>query len=346
MSTKTDNNISGINLAKVFLTILVILGHICRLYGIETTATPMIDSKNAARLCRVIYSFHMPAFIFISGFIYSYLRIYCKKYSGPIHFIRNKCQRLLIPFVSISILWMYPIMRLLRIWDYSFFDWFFHTFLTLKDTYHLWFLIVLFILFAIRRLLEALIPSNKTHLLPLLLPLLFILSIVGATINLPFPFPSVLIYLFYFELGCFAGSKKNIFFSFTDNTFTLIIAPCLFLLLFLMHQLSATFLNELIPRILYPICATAGIIALFSICRKIESRTHIESKRIFNRILRNSYGIYLFHPMIIYTIYTLLQNTPIPPSILILCTLTLSSFMSYYITEALRYLHLRWLIGE
>lgn len=75
-----------INYIKGFSILLVVLGHAIQ------TASSNFDSKPAFRL---IYSFHMPLFIFISGAVASYS-------SRPIDvaYLKNKFITLLVPFAS------------------------------------------------------------------------------------------------------------------------------------------------------------------------------------------------------------------------------------------------------
>lgn len=74
---------------KGTLILLVILGH--------TIQWNQVDSFDENILFRIIYSFHMPAFILVSGYIYGYVKVYK---SESIFFIKRNIQRLVIPFIS------------------------------------------------------------------------------------------------------------------------------------------------------------------------------------------------------------------------------------------------------
>lgn len=83
------NRIVTIDIAKAIGIILVVVGH-------------YIPDDNAPQwyimLRAFIYSFHMPLFMFASGFIYMATR----KDVGYVAFLRRKFHRLLIPYISTS----------------------------------------------------------------------------------------------------------------------------------------------------------------------------------------------------------------------------------------------------
>lgn len=78
------------DIAKALCIILVVVGHFC----------PSTTSDLWSRTSAVIYSFHMPLFMFISGLLLSYTWKR-EPYTG---FIAKKFQRLMIPYFSTSML--------------------------------------------------------------------------------------------------------------------------------------------------------------------------------------------------------------------------------------------------
>lgn len=84
------NRIITLDIAKAICIILVVIGHYM----------PDNSPMWYVVLNRVIYSFHMPLFMFASGYIY----IATKKEMTYITFIKKKVKRLLIPYLTTSII--------------------------------------------------------------------------------------------------------------------------------------------------------------------------------------------------------------------------------------------------
>ena len=122
---KRDNNIDAI---KGVAILLVIIGHILQyiLYS---------DSFDQNIFFRIIYSFHMPLFMFVSGYV-----IPLSHNIQDLNWLKKRAHKLLIPFLF----WI-PAKYILKGGWKS--DSFFHSFLhTLKSPDSgLWFLWVLFI---------------------------------------------------------------------------------------------------------------------------------------------------------------------------------------------------------
>lgn len=89
VSTNRDRNIT-IDIAKGICIILVVIGH----YVPENAPGWYID------LITCIYTFHMPLFLFASGYIYALT----KRKESYISFIKRKCKRLMLPYIVTSII--------------------------------------------------------------------------------------------------------------------------------------------------------------------------------------------------------------------------------------------------
>ena len=72
----------------------------------------------------------------------------------------------------------------------------------------------------------------------------------------------------------------------------------------------------------------------------------IMETKVFKYLKKNSFGIYLFHPMIIYLLYFYLGNYDVLP--IVLCSfITIAAIIgSVLLTEVFRILHIQVLIGE
>lgn len=77
--------------------ILVVLGHAIKQTGVQNTAFDMIVS--------VIYSFHMPLFFFLSGFVSDRIMRFIS-WEERKNYIKGRAFRLLIPYFSVGLLYM------------------------------------------------------------------------------------------------------------------------------------------------------------------------------------------------------------------------------------------------
>jgi fucose 4-O-acetylase-like acetyltransferase len=106
------SNTNSLNQSKPFLKyigymqaiciILVVAGHSLHMYP---------DGHHGASTLayRLIYSFHMPAFLFISGFLFDYSSSkHIGKICGVIQLIKVKAERLLIPFFVLTAITFVP----------------------------------------------------------------------------------------------------------------------------------------------------------------------------------------------------------------------------------------------
>lgn len=96
------------DLLKTLAVLLVILGHITIIYK---------DSYEVLEiLTTIIYIFHMPLFIALSGAIYQLGRNN-NKYTQFFPFLKNKLRRILLPFLIVSIMFLTPSLVMLGMCD-------------------------------------------------------------------------------------------------------------------------------------------------------------------------------------------------------------------------------------
>lgn len=131
---------------QVICIILVVLGHSFHLYPDGRHGTSLL-------VYRMIYSFHMPAFIFVSGFLMAYSSILKPGSNAPSFgkFTVNKFKRLIIPYITLVALTFVPRVALNSFADDSFelsISQFFRAFYIPQDLIipYLWFIQASFIL--------------------------------------------------------------------------------------------------------------------------------------------------------------------------------------------------------
>lgn len=74
--------VEELNMMKVLATFLVVLGHVFTNYRDGGLVKPYYDNDIFVTLCSYIYSFHMPAFVAVSGGVYFYTRRELMKYNN------------------------------------------------------------------------------------------------------------------------------------------------------------------------------------------------------------------------------------------------------------------------
>ncbi len=94
----------------------------------------------------MIYGFHMPLFMMISGAVYMYTRKEINTIKEVGGFILKKAKRLLIPFVLVTLFWQIPLKAVSGYFQHDIKNAIFGQLLLFGNS-HLWFLVVLFIIF-------------------------------------------------------------------------------------------------------------------------------------------------------------------------------------------------------
>lgn len=93
---------------KNYTILLVIIGHVLRMYTPEG-AFPQQGTWIISQVLSLIYSFHMPLFIFVSGCVYGI----CKskgKYTNWSALCSNKVKRIIYPYLAFGSFVLAPCM--------------------------------------------------------------------------------------------------------------------------------------------------------------------------------------------------------------------------------------------
>ncbi|MDR3268088.1 MAG: acyltransferase family protein, partial [Tannerella sp.] len=193
-----SDRITSIDIAKAICILLVVIGHY-----VPTDAPAWYKS-----MVEVIYGFHMPLFMFVSGYVY-WKGATRKPVKYP-DFILKKFNRLMIPYFLVSVL----IISIKMVMGKNIYlenpvTW--TTFLSMfyipSAGYFLWFVYVLFLIFLI-------IPFFHTDKR---LNLLFVASLIWLVVPISvidwFCLAQWKSHLFYFVLGCVISreEKKRLF---------------------------------------------------------------------------------------------------------------------------------------
>ena len=185
MENSTQQNkkyYNEITIAKGIGILLVVLGHALKQTGVSNVP------RNA--LISIIYSFHMPLFFVLSGFVSVKILQYSKM-TEYINYIKSRATRLLIPYFVMGILYM-PLKYFMSRFAINPYDFSQSWKLILGDNPNttMWFLYTLFWVSVI-----ALILLRRSVLLPMLI-ISAILSCTAFIFNWSFRIPK---YLFFFR---------------------------------------------------------------------------------------------------------------------------------------------------
>ncbi|MDP3143548.1 MAG: acyltransferase [Candidatus Omnitrophota bacterium] len=190
---------------------LVILGH-----AITADSGIYIETKVAINFIRrFIYSFHMPLFMFISGYIFSHTNILSPQIDYP-HFMAKKFKRLLVPYLIISSIAFFPKAVLSR---FAVRPVYFNLNSYVKGIIYpvdnhikfYWFLPTLFMIFAITPLLFRILKAQKPVSILLTTGIFILLNIYGPSDVNIFGAFQVMYFLIFFWLGSLFYLHKNKF---------------------------------------------------------------------------------------------------------------------------------------
>ncbi len=146
---------------RALVMVLVVLGH-CTYYEIATDFGGMyfgsqmqglgIHDTLTHKICSIvttaIYSFHMPLFMALSGAVFA-MQLRKGKYGEWKKFVVKKVDRLLYPFLIVTVFWSFPLKYLSGYWansNHIFYDVIMGQVFIQGNT-HLWFLPTLFMEF-------------------------------------------------------------------------------------------------------------------------------------------------------------------------------------------------------
>lgn len=288
----SDNYIENCTFVRTVLMFCVVLGHSVNFWKGNwfTVVEPIFSSKFLIVLSDVVNSFHIYAFVLVSGYVYAFLRIKKGKYSAFIPFVWKKVLRLLIPFIFTCVIWVAPIGCYLN--GYSIRECISRYVLGISPN-QLWFLLMLFWCFLFA---WPLTPIFKNHLFLSfgIVVLFYVVGIVGSHfIPNYYSLWTGCEYLLFFWIGFQVFSYRTIFLS-IPVYFWLIGYIIIFILV------SITTLSGLFLSVFQVIIHILGALMAFFLLQYVASKVRWKNSKLFMAFSKISMPIYLFHQQIIY----------------------------------------------
>ncbi|MCP4131479.1 MAG: acyltransferase family protein [bacterium] len=279
MTEKNGTTLDWVLIAKGIGIILVVIGHF------KPDGSPDYWMK----MVKCVYTFHMPIFFLLSGFLYSY-----EKYSYP-SLIKNKTKRLVFPFISIAVIFFvvkYAAGKFVTLQYPVGLKSIYALLLEPIDSYMplLWFVYALFIIFLVYPLVRMLINNNFIILL------IFILLNVIFGSKYPV-FGKALVSMPFFIIGIILRENLKFREKIISGTW---ISSALSVVLFFTFFLLLYYLNVERP-VRYGIgllLGLSGSISVLNISLLIERKSN--SGTISTLLVRTGFysmSIYLFHTL-------------------------------------------------
>ena len=286
---------------RVVLTILVIISH-CQYYRILTPyggvdflfegSNGLIAFRLLTLLCKMIYTFHMAAFIALSGALFR--RSFERRPGLTLRSLAlSKAKRLLIPFGVVTLVYVFPFKLASGYWSASSsltYDVAVGQFLLQGNT-HLWFLPTLFFAFiAVFLLKRQKLPE------PVIFALLLAAHVVSSLIHV-----NAVSYVFEYTVWFYTGF---VFEAFREKVNSLnmkrnvIIAALLFLAVF---AVNTRFSSRLVRIPAGMLLSLLGMYITYALSYRI-SKSRICQNWLYKGILRNSFGLYLYSDPINYVL--------------------------------------------
>lgn len=289
---------------KTVLMLCVILCHSCSFWNGSwfSAITPVFQNEYIGYFANWLGTFHVYGFTVISGFIYSYIREN-GGYSDMKVFVVKKINRLLLPYITVSILWVIPFSLL-----------FYHnSVIDIVDDFllgcgpsQLWFLLMLFGVFLVYRLIEPFI-CNYRFCSALLLIVAFFIGYIGQVVcKNYFQIFTVLYYLLFFYIG---GSLYKYCRVLKKIQYRHLIVIAIVQVFVYVVSVYCGFRVEshfrVVSKLLYMFSTVIGAVSYVLILAVIGNKCRCKGG-VYLLMRKNNFFMYLLHQQLIYvTIYLL-----------------------------------------
>lgn len=347
---KTKNRIVEYEMLRVIVTLLVVVGHctyisIVTPYGgvdytavFQPTATSTV-LKMARLVTAMIYEFHMPLFMALSGALFQHT---LKKAGLTFRTLaKSKAKRLLVPFVVVSLFYSTPLK-----WFAGYYtnsenpvkDIILGQLLAQGNT-HLWYLEALFLIFLCDFLLEKVTKGRRRAWIWVILLLLSQISSIVPILLVRY----VMQYSVWFYTGlCFESYRQII-----NRKLSICSAIWTIFLFVVAFKIKNSFSSA---RQFNFICTSLGMFGTYNIA-SLLLRTDLHNTKLFKLLSEDSFGIYLYSDPWNYVLLAVgylgvgkkLFVSDIYAGLFYLCRILITTGAALTVTETLKKLKIKYL---
>ena len=183
--------------------ILVILYHSMALWNREGwfNTLPADPNPVITYIATWLNTFHIYVFVFISGYLFYYLKYECGKYQVFRYFCLAKFKRLMIPYLFVALFWCMP-----------FHAYFFRTdigelvkkYVLMTSPSQLWFVVMLFAMMITVFLISDFLVKKSAFQLLIICVGIYFVGVALGLMPLPFQIPTAVRYMPFYIMGmCF-----------------------------------------------------------------------------------------------------------------------------------------------
>lgn len=343
-----DKELKNCTFAKTVLMLLIVIYHSMLFWtgGWLSETSPVFPSPLLGHISRYLTSFHIYAFALVSGYIFYFVKFEKGGYKKPSSFLKNKFSRLIIPYIFVSLIWAIPFYLFVN--KGSFFG-VINKFVLAIAPDQLWFLVMLFVVFAIAFFM-ANMWKDRPYLGMFSVVFIYLFQIVGQRIapNI-FSIWSACAYLpvFYvgFKLRQYSHGENKFFDMLRKIPSIIYIIAHLgvYILYLYIKTFDAKIFTLMEIGVNFSLRVMGGVMAFFVLTKL---GTYFADKKAFVYLSKVSMPVYLFHQQIIY-LTTVYLNGLINPYLHSAVNFIVSFAVSVIISEILlKFKMTRLLVGE
>lgn len=315
---------------KAATMLLIVLYHSTVFWTGSWFSTPAVECVELAVFARWLNTIHVPVFVFVSGYLYAYLKFETDRYKYTKIVIAKKARRLLVPYVFVCAVWAVPF----YVAYFGTAD-LFERFVLGGAPSQLWFLLMLFGVFCIAEIVFRTNMMRKHMEWCLVLTSIFLYFgsyVLGKLLPLNcFQIVAAMQYAPLFFFGMLVREKPEL---------PLRRVPCaVFLILNIgLFVVDNAVGSKLLSIPLWILTRLSGTLFVFLAMNQLLS--FVEKKRQRRLSLgileEHSFSIFLFHQQIIWTALAFLDSPSMPPLVLVCICFIVSLAASILISVVLK----------
>lgn len=308
------------NILKVITILLVLVSH-STYYTIVTNfgginyeqwllnVNSVLLFKFLDKFREVIYYFHMPLFMALSGAFFQ-IQVKKNKWVKLSDLINVKSKRLMIPFFVFTLLYTIPIKYISNYFVQTNVVNAIFGQLFLLGNSHLWYLYALFVIFIIAYFI---LKRDSGFWM---LVVLFLLHIISYKIELTL-IKAPIQFLFYFAMGFVFESKREVYNKFLNSRRRFLRFLVIGFVVLILFNFGIKKYSILFSKVILEILAIYGSLLTYTIAYYLSKSTTLVNNKIYQLILVNGLGIYIFSDtlnyLILYSAYTFGGNFMFTP---------------------------------